>query len=84
MSNVATIAAPLLFMLVSFLSFVFLQKSEFEEFWASRRHTPLEARNTIVASLCPQVFGLYVVKLSVCLALIGGVEVSGGTVNIVM
>lgn len=53
------------------------QRSEFEQFWASHVTTPLEGRNSIVASFCPQVFGLYVVKLSVCLALIGGVEVGG-------
>ena len=55
----------------------FSQRSEFEQFWASHVTTPLEGRNSIVASFCPQVFGLYVVKLSVCLALIGGVEVGG-------
>ena len=53
------------------------QRSEFEQFWASHVTTPLEGRNSIVASFCPQVFGLYVVKLSICLALIGGVEVGG-------
>ena len=37
-------------------------------------------RNIILASVCPQVFGLYVVKLCVTLVLIGGVQVS---VNIV-
>ena len=52
-----------------------LQKSEFDQFWAAHKDRPLEGRNSIVASLCPQVFGLYIVKLSVCLALIGGVEV---------
>jgi len=36
---------------------------------------PLEGRNNIVASVCPQVFGLYAVKLSVLLVLIGGVQV---------
>ena len=35
----------------------------------------LTGRNKIVASFCPQVFGLYVVKLCICLSLIGGVEV---------
>lgn len=53
------------------------QRTEFEQFWASYASRPLEGRNAIVASFCPQVFGLYVVKLSVCLALIGGVEVGG-------
>ena len=57
----------------------FSQRSEFEQFWTSHVTTPLEGRNSIVASFCPQVFGLYVVKLSVCLALIGGVEVGGAT-----
>lgn len=44
-------------------------------FWSNHGNTPLTGRNKIVASFCPQVFGLYVVKLCVCLALIGGVEV---------
>jgi len=30
----------------------------------------------ILASVCPQVYGLYVVKLAVALVLIGGVQVS--------
>jgi len=36
---------------------------------------PLEGCNNIVASVCPQVFGLYAVKLSVLLVLIGGIQV---------
>ncbi|GAA6090851.1 DNA helicase MCM9 isoform X1 [Tachysurus ichikawai] len=32
------------------------------------------ARNQILMSLCPQVFGMYVVKLSVALVLAGGVQ----------
>ena len=52
------------------------QKSEFQSHWVTFKDNPLEGRNIIVASLCPQVFGLYIVKLCVCLALIGGVEVS--------
>ena len=48
--------------------------TRFEEFWASHRDKPLEGRNVILANFCPQMFGLYVVKLSICLALIGGVQ----------
>ena len=51
------------------------QRAEFDSFWAQYEGRPLEGRNVIVASFCPQVFGLYVVKLSICLALIGGVQV---------
>ncbi len=49
-------------------------KREFEEFWEHHKHHPLRGRNEILASFCPQVFGLYVVKLSVTLVLIGGVQ----------
>ena len=44
-------------------------------FWQQYRHRPLTGRNQIVASICPQVYGLYVVKLAVALVLIGGVQV---------
>lgn len=49
-------------------------KQEFDEFWKKYKNSPLTARNLIVASFCPQVFGLYIVKLSVTLVLIGGVQ----------
>ena len=32
------------------------------------------ARNIILNSLCPQLYGMYVVKLAVCLVLTGGVS----------
>ena len=35
----------------------------------------------ILANFCPQIFGLYVVKLSICLALIGGVQVGGHVIS---
>ncbi|XP_019859736.1 PREDICTED: DNA helicase MCM9-like, partial [Amphimedon queenslandica] len=38
------------------------------------KDNPLEGRNVIIASFCPQVFGLYVVKLCICLALVGEVQ----------
>lgn len=46
----------------------------FDEFWTEHRERPLTARNKILASICPQVYGLYAVKLSLCLAMIGGVQ----------
>lgn len=49
-------------------------KREFIEFWNSYKFSPLEGRNRILASFCPEVFGLYVVKLAVTLVLIGGVQ----------
>ncbi|PIK48566.1 putative DNA helicase MCM9 [Apostichopus japonicus] len=49
-------------------------RKEFEEFWDRYRFTPLTGRNVILASLCPQVYGLYVVKLAVALVLAGGVS----------
>ena len=51
------------------------QKSEILKFWEDNRNDPLSARNQILSSLCPQVYGLYVVKLAVALALAGGVQV---------
>ncbi|XP_061479696.1 DNA helicase MCM9 isoform X2 [Rhineura floridana] len=47
---------------------------EFEEFWEKHRSDPLAGRNELLASLCPQIFGLYLVKLSVAMVLAGGVQ----------
>ena len=49
-------------------------KSEFENFWNTYSKNRLEGRNQIIASVCPQIFGCYVVKLAVALVLIGGVQ----------
>lgn len=49
-------------------------RAEFENFWSEHSSNPLEGRNHIVASVCPQIFGCYVVKLAVILVLIGGVQ----------
>ncbi|KAJ8275120.1 hypothetical protein COCON_G00097450 [Conger conger] len=49
-------------------------QKEFEEFWEKFRDDPLAGRNQILMSLCPQVFGLYVVKLAVAMVLAGGVQ----------
>ncbi|NXJ18188.1 MCM9 helicase, partial [Dicrurus megarhynchus] len=49
-------------------------RKEFEDFWERHRNDPLAGRNEILASLCPQVFGLYLVKLAVAMVLAGGVQ----------
>ncbi|XP_055362212.1 DNA helicase MCM9 isoform X2 [Betta splendens] len=49
-------------------------QKEFEDFWSCYKHDPLAGRNQILLSLCPQVFGMYVVKLAVAMVLAGGVQ----------
>ncbi|CAL8317131.1 unnamed protein product [Merluccius merluccius] len=49
-------------------------QKEFKDFWESHRNDPIAGRNQILLSLCPQVFGMYVVKLAVALILAGGVQ----------
>uniref|UniRef100_A0A7M4E8Y7 DNA helicase MCM9 n=2 Tax=Crocodylus porosus TaxID=8502 RepID=A0A7M4E8Y7_CROPO len=49
-------------------------RKEFEDFWEKHKSNPLAGRNEILASLCPQVFGLYLVKLAVAMVLAGGVQ----------
>ncbi|KAF7690512.1 DNA helicase MCM9 [Silurus meridionalis] len=49
-------------------------QKEFEEFWENHKHNRIAGRNQILMSLCPQVFGMYVVKLAVALVLAGGVQ----------
>ncbi|KAL6517623.1 DNA helicase mcm9 [Orobanche minor] len=46
----------------------------FKQFWSGFRDTPLKGRNAILRCICPQVFGLFTVKLAVALTLIGGVQ----------
>ncbi|XP_009643487.1 DNA helicase MCM9 [Egretta garzetta] len=54
-------------------------RKEFEGFWEKHRNDPLAGRNEILASLCPQVFGLYLVKLAVAMVLAGGVQRTDAT-----
>uniref|UniRef100_A0A665WJG9 DNA helicase MCM9 n=1 Tax=Echeneis naucrates TaxID=173247 RepID=A0A665WJG9_ECHNA len=49
-------------------------QQEFEDFWESYKHDPIAGRNQILLSLCPQVFGMYVIKLAVAMVLAGGVQ----------
>ncbi|KAL1139279.1 hypothetical protein AAG570_006265 [Ranatra chinensis] len=54
-------------------------KDEFTEFWKCNANSPLKARNKIIASICPEVYGLYLIKLSVGLVLAGGVAQEPGS-----
>lgn len=47
---------------------------KFGKFWSDYKDTPLKGRNVILQGICPQVFGLFTVKLAVALTLIGGVQ----------
>jgi DNA helicase MCM9 len=47
-------------------------EAEFRSFWC--RHRDLLGRNRLLAMFCPQVYGLYVVKLALAVVLAGGVE----------
>lgn len=40
---------------------------------------PFLGRNEILASLCPQVFGMYLVKLAVAMVLAGGIQRTDAT-----
>ncbi|XP_042857902.1 DNA helicase MCM9-like [Penaeus japonicus] len=49
-------------------------REEFADFWEYHKYDPLTGRNLILASFCPQVYGLYVVKLAVAVVVAGGVQ----------
>ncbi|XP_038217935.1 DNA helicase MCM9-like [Zerene cesonia] len=47
-------------------------KECFDEFWDKYKHCPLKGRDKILASVCPQVYGLHLVKLALLLTVITG------------
>ncbi|CAG9579760.1 unnamed protein product [Danaus chrysippus] len=47
-------------------------KDCFDEFWSKYKQCPLKGRDQILSSVCPQVYGLYLVKLAVLLTVITG------------
>lgn len=49
------------------------------KFWREHQACPLRGRNRIIASICPQMYGCYLVKLAVALILAGGVPQRGQT-----
>lgn len=46
---------------------------DFNLFWASHQDQPLKARDQILRSVCPQLYGLFVTKMSLFLILVGGI-----------
>ncbi|XP_037699843.1 DNA helicase MCM9 isoform X2 [Choloepus didactylus] len=54
-------------------------RKEFEDFWENYKSDPFAGRNEILASLCPQIFGLYLVKLAVAMVLAGGIQRTDAT-----
>ncbi|KAG1663298.1 DNA helicase MCM9 [Nymphon striatum] len=58
----------------SFKTVLSKYKDCFYKFWSENDRHPLVARDTILNSFCPQVFGMYMVKLAVALILAGGVQ----------
>lgn len=49
-------------------------RNEFNQFWSKYKpHDELIGRDIILKSVCPQMHGLYLVKLALILTLIGGV-----------
>eukprot|EP00755_Sulcionema_specki_P007470 Sspe_Gene.38376::Locus_18497_Transcript_1_1_Confidence_1.000_Length_2593::g.38376::m.38376/K10738/MCM9; DNA helicase MCM9 len=48
---------------------------KFEEFWRKHERDRLVGRDHILAGLCPEVYGMHLVKLGIALVLIGGFEV---------
>ncbi|XP_068242848.1 DNA helicase MCM9-like [Palaemon carinicauda] len=49
-------------------------RDEFSRFWEKYQYDPLAGRNVILASFCPQVYGLYLVKLAVAVVVAGGIQ----------
>ncbi|XP_055088375.1 DNA helicase MCM9-like [Periophthalmus magnuspinnatus] len=47
---------------------------DMEDFWDTYKLNPLAGRDQILMSFCPQIFGMYVVKLAVAMVMAGGVQ----------
>ena len=52
------------------------REQRFTDFWANSGQHPLALRDIIVKSVCPQLFGMYMVKLALLLTLVGGTDTS--------
>ncbi|XP_076240123.1 DNA helicase MCM9 [Calliopsis andreniformis] len=53
----------------------------FKNYWTRYSNNPLLGRDNIIASICPQLYGMYTAKLALAIVLAGGVakENEGGT-----
>ncbi|XP_043481478.1 DNA helicase MCM9-like [Leptopilina heterotoma] len=54
-------------------------KEAFSHFWEAHAENPLVGRDIILASICPQIYGMYVLKLSLAVVLAGGVTKTNAT-----
>ncbi|KAG7206657.1 hypothetical protein KM043_000333 [Ampulex compressa] len=53
--------------------------SIFQNYWHRYKDTPLAGRNNILASICPQLYGMYTAKLALAVILAGGVPKTNKT-----
>ena len=49
-------------------------EAEFKQFWSQTENVDVFGRHKLMSYFCPQVYGLYMVKLAVAVVLAGGVE----------
>ncbi|KNC49580.1 DNA replication licensing factor MCM9 [Thecamonas trahens ATCC 50062] len=49
-------------------------RRELMVFWQSHQDAPLVGRNVILGSICPQIFGMYIIKMAVAIVLVGAVQ----------
>ncbi|XP_044013038.1 DNA helicase MCM9-like isoform X2 [Aphidius gifuensis] len=54
-------------------------KNIFDDYWSKYIDAPLVGRDNILASICPQLFGMYTVKLALAIVLAGGVPKTNST-----
>jgi DNA replicative helicase MCM subunit Mcm2 (Cdc46/Mcm family) len=54
-------------------------KTRFMEFWSEHDTDRLRGRDKILRSVCPQIYGMYLIKLALLLTLVGGVPSSDPT-----
>ncbi|KAF6204872.1 hypothetical protein GE061_019036 [Apolygus lucorum] len=52
---------------------------DFKSFWKTHALRPMVGRNFILQCVCPEVYGLYLIKLAIALVLSGGVAQQPGT-----
>ena len=58
-----------------------ISDAAFEQFWSENADNRIAARNSIVASVCPQLCNVFDPKLALLLVLLGGVQGAHGSSN---
>lgn len=54
-------------------------KDTFTAYWEHHRDNPLSGRDNILASICPQLYGMYIAKLALAVVMCGGVAKTNET-----